>query len=135
MIGTGQRGPATVARMLPVRPAVPMPATTTARGRPSSESALRSASAARAADSRPWAPGGAARLALWGARRGGGPQHAARVVFEHRLLVVEQRLVGDPVAVDPGRTVQGVGHQDSSACDPAEGVAAEGGTDGGEPVG
>jgi hypothetical protein len=56
MIGTGQRWPATVVRMLPVRPAVPMPATTTARGRPSSARRVRSASAASAADSRTCAP-------------------------------------------------------------------------------
>ena len=47
--GTGQRGPATVASTSPVRAAVPTPATTTARGRPSSASTARFASAASAA--------------------------------------------------------------------------------------
>jgi hypothetical protein len=50
--GTGHLGPATVARMSPVRAEVPCPATTTARGRPSSAMLVRLASAARAADSR-----------------------------------------------------------------------------------
>ena len=55
-IGTGHRGPATVSSRSPVRAAVPTPAMTRARGRPSSASDVKSASAASEADSRTWAP-------------------------------------------------------------------------------
>ena len=94
--GTGQRGPATVSSRSPVRAAVPTPATTTARGRPSSAREVRLASAASAADSRTCAPAEASARSI--------PRRVGRDAA--RLGVVEQRLLDVAVPAHPAGAVQ-----------------------------